>query len=112
MINPREIMTKHPGATYFVPVYEMTTEGLELVSRETIQFVKGAKDDPNVFRQRGFMTETLLETCLQYLNDVQFGNLADEDTQGAIADIQSALGKLAARAEKRKARGVQQTYKP
>lgn len=112
MKNPKEIITEITGATYRVPLYEITNSGLESTGEGVIQFVKGAKDDESKFRQVGFMTETLLEVCKQYLRDVQKGDLKDDDTQQAILDIQAALDALACRQEKRKVKGVAQTYKP
>jgi|SRR5690606_5215008 len=112
MKNPKEIITEVTGATYRVPLYKITNNGLESTGEGIIHFVKGAKDDESKFRQVGFMTETLLQVCEQYLKDVNTGDLVDEDTQEAINLIQMAKDALARRQEKRKSRGVAQTYKP
>lgn len=113
MINPKEITTVEKGATYLVPYFEIETDtGLEQAGTISIWFVKGDKNDESKFRQSGLMTETLLAVCQQYLRDVQEGDLKDDDTQQAILDIEAALDSLARRQEKRKVKGVAQTYKP
>jgi hypothetical protein len=112
MKDPKDILTLREGATYIVPTYSVTDDGLESVGDGLITFVKGDKSNPNIHRQSGFMTETLLQVSKKYLEDVQQGNLVDEDTQDAIKYIELAIRSLEYRQEKRKAKGVNQTYKP
>lgn len=114
MINPKEIKTARPGAAYFVPFYKITSEGLTDADRSPcpFHFVKGDKSDETVFRQEGFVTETLLSVCKKYLEDNNVGHLKSEETSDAIMFIQKALDCIDSRAAKRKAAGVQGTYKP
>lgn len=114
MINPKEIITTRPGAIYKVPFYKITSEGLTDDERSPIpfHFVKGDKSDPEVFRQSGFVTETLLTICKTYLQDVNQGNMKSDETSSAIMFIEKALECIDARAAKRKAAGVQGTYQP
>ena len=111
-INPTEIETVRPGATYIVPVYGVTDSGLMEVGRKVLSFVKGAKDNPILNRQDGYMTETLLTACKQYLTDVNVGELQNEDTELAALHIQYAMDALKRRADKRIAAGTQVTMKP
>lgn len=107
-----EVKAKVAGATYLCHRYKVGGEGLEDVDGAfEIQFVKGAKNDPNVFSQEGVVTESLLTVCKRYLEDVNIGDLKNEYTTNAIAHIEAALKKLQQRAEDRKNRSVQNTYK-
>lgn len=110
MNDPKAIQTIQVGATYEVPTYVVTNEGLQDGSGFKIQFCKGNKDDETVFRQEGFFTETMLETCAKYLRDVNVGELANREAAIAITKIEEALLWLGKRAEDRKRRGVQGTY--
>ncbi len=112
MIEPRKIETVREGATYKASTYHMTENGLEVFADRLISFVKGAKDNPDIVRQPGWMTETLLTVCKQYLEDVNKGSLRDDDTQRTIDYLELALDSLQRRAEKRKAAGTFGTYKP
>lgn len=113
MVDPKEIRTVKEGATYLVPTFEVIDgEGLRLYGNREIKFVKGDKSDLSKFRQPGFMTETLLTVCKEYLIDVSTGDLRDQETQEAITYIRQAITALHNRAERRKAAGVQGTMKP
>jgi len=108
-----EFKTHRHGASYLLPVYEVEFgRGLIHIEDKMLDFVKGSKDNPAIFRQPGFVTEELLAVCKQYLVDVNVGDLEDPDTQDAIVYIEEALKALQRRADKRKAAGVQGTYKP
>lgn len=111
MKHPQEIETMQKGATYTVPQYQVkTNEGLVDFGRIDIRFCKGNKQDASAFRQGGFLTETLLAVCRQYLLDVNVGDLASRETSMAITKIDEALLWIGKRAEDRKIRGVQGTY--
>lgn len=114
MINPKEIITTRPGAIYKVPFYKITSEGLTDADRSPcpFHFVKGNREDETVFRQEGFVTETLLAVCKKYLEDNNVGDLRSDETSSAIMYIEKALECIDARAAKRKAAGVQGTYRP
>lgn len=112
MKDPKEIITIREGATYHLPTYVMESgTGLVDDAGLMLHFVKGAKDDESIFRQAGAITESVLQVALQYLRDVNKGQLQDDHTTKAIIHIEGALDELGERAAKRKARGVHQTYK-
>jgi hypothetical protein len=110
MKNPKVIEVMIPGASYIVPAYEVTNEGLVDAQEEAIAFCKGNKDDESIYRQPGFFSETLIQTVKQQLEAVNVGELANRDTSMAIAKLDEALMWLGKRAEDRKLREVQGTY--
>lgn len=110
MKNPKELIIVTPKATYILPTYEVTDEGLKDSIPFELHFCKGNKADRTVFRQPGFFTESLLQACLQYLQENNVGELANRDTSIAITHIEDALLRLEKRANDRQNRGVQGTY--
>lgn len=110
MKNPRVIETVIEGATYNVPTFKVTNEGLEDGSGTQIVFCKGNKEDESVLRQEGFFTETLIQTAKQYLESVNVGPLASRETSMVITKLDEALMWIQKRADDRKLRGVQGTY--
>ena len=110
MKHPRIITAVTEGAIYDVPTFKVTNEGIEDGDGATITFCKGNKEDESVLRQEGFFTETLIQTCKQYLESVNVGPLASRDTAMAITKLDEALMWINKRAEDRKIRGVQGTY--
>lgn len=110
MKDPKTIETVGHGASYEVPTYVVTNEGIEDGSGMKIRFCKGNKANIHAFRQEGIFTETLLETCAQYLREVNVGELENREASIAITKIEEALLWLGKRAEDRKRRGVQGTY--
>jgi hypothetical protein len=110
MIDLTKVETVLEKATYQVPVFEVTNNGLAQIGVETIKFVKGNKEDETVFRQAGFTTETLISACIQYLNENNVGELSSRETSLAITNFEQGLMWLQRRAANRKARGVQGTY--
>lgn len=110
MKNPRLIETVVKGATYKVPTFKVTDNGLEDGAGAEIIFCKGNKEDSSVFRQEGFFTETMIQTAKQYLEDVNIGEMASRETSMAITKLDEALMWINKRAEDRKLRGVQGTY--
>lgn len=110
MRNPRDI-NKIDNWNYVVPTYEVTNEGIKEVEKAfLIKLCRGNKVDETVPRQEGMFTETLLQVCLEYLQGVNQGELANRDTSLAITHIEDALLRIGKRAEDRKLRGVQATY--
>lgn len=110
-LYPQNIETEIKGASYLVPGFEVTNEGLkETDIRFHIDFCKGNKDDDTVFRQAGFFTETLVAVAKKYLEDVNVGELASRETALAITKLDEALFWIGKRAADRKARGVQGSY--
>lgn len=110
MKNPKEIQEIIPGATYSIPVYKVTDNGLEDSHDDTIQFCKGNKNDSNVFRQEGVFTETIIYVAKRYLESVNVGELCSNETTIAIQKLDEALMWLNKRAEDRKLRNVQGSY--
>ena len=111
MKNPKLIETVIEGATYKVPTYKVTNEGIQDGAGIEIVFCKGNKEDEGVLRQEGVFTETLLQTSKQYLESVNKGEMATRETSMAITKIDEALMWINKRAEDRKLREVQGTYK-
>ena len=91
MNNPRVLQTVQEGATYNVPTYKVTNEGMQDGEGLTIQFCKGNKEDESVFRQEGVFTETLLQLGKQYLESVNVGEMSTRETSMAITKIDEAL---------------------
>jgi len=110
MKNPKLIKTLVEKATYAVPTYSVTNEGLVDSDEATITFCKGNKADDSVFRQSGFFTETLIAVAKRYLEENNVGELATRETAVAITKLDEALMWLNKRAEDRALRGVQGTY--
>ena len=110
MNNPRLIETVIEGATYKVPTFKVTNEGLEDGEGAQIIFCKGNKEDETALRQEGFFTETLIQTAKQYLESVNVGPLASRETSMVITKLDEALMWIQKRADDRKLRGVQGTY--
>jgi hypothetical protein len=110
-ITPQKIDTLKEGASYQVPLFEVSDEGLVQIDEGfKIHFCKGDKSNPEVARQRGFFTETLIAVAKKYLEDVNTGPLASRETAVAITKLDEALMWIGKRAAERKARGVQGTY--
>jgi hypothetical protein len=110
MIYPQKIETVREKSTYSVPRFQVTGEGILDAEPVELRFCKGNKADPEAFRQAGFFTETLLATCVQYLQENNVGELASRETSIAITNIEQALLWLGKRAADRQERGVQGTY--
>lgn len=112
MRNPKDVITIHDKSTYAAPSYLVTDEGIREAKFDTIVFFcKGNKEDGSVPRQEGVFTESLLEVCRKYLVENNVGDLASRETSIAITKIEEAQLWLGKRAEDRKARGVQTTYR-
>ncbi len=111
MKNPKQIETIIEGATYKVPTFKVTDEGIQDGDGIEIVFCKGNKEDSNSLRQEGLFTETLIQTAKQYLESVNTGTLASRETSMVITKLDEALMWINKRAEDRKLRGVQSTYK-
>jgi hypothetical protein len=111
MKNPKIITTIQPGATVKLPTYIVTEEGIVDGDGVELKFCKGDKSNPEVFRQEGVFTETILQAAKEYLESVNKGELSTRETSTAITKIDEALMWLNKRAEDRKLREVQGTYK-
>jgi len=112
MKNPKVLETVIEGATYNVPTYKVTDNGMEDGAGIQIVFCKGNKEDASVLRQEGLFTETLIQTAKQYLESVNVGPMASRETSMVITKLDEALMWINKRAEDRKLREVQGTYRP
>jgi hypothetical protein len=111
MKSPKQIEEVIKGATYKVPTFKVTENGIEDGNGIDIVFCKGNKEDASVLRQEGVFTETLIQTAKQYLEAVNVGEMATRETSMAITKLDEALMWINKRAEDRKLRDVQATYK-
>lgn len=109
-IDPQNIVVLTEKSTYEVPIFKVEDDGLTSAGTTVIRMCKGNKDDINVARQEGFVTETLLAVALTYLQENNVGELANRDTSIAITHIEDALLRIGKRATDRKKRGVQGSY--
>lgn len=112
MKNPKIITPVIHGATYMVPTYEVTNEGLQDGPEFELKFCKGNKEDANALRQEGFFTETLIQACKEYIEANNVGPMACRENSMVITKLDEALLWIGKRAEDRKMRDVQGTYKP
>jgi hypothetical protein len=110
MKNPKEIKTIVAGATYEVPTYLVNDAGLVDGDGAIISFCKGDRNNPEIQRQEGFFTETLIQVAKEYLESVNVGQLATRETSMAITKLDEALMWIQKRAEDRQRRSVQGTY--
>lgn len=110
MTHPQTIAVVVPKATYMVPIFQVTNNGLEDAGSVDITFCKGNKEDESVHRQAGFFTETLIAAAKKYLEENNVGDLATRETSMAITKLDEALMWIGKRAADRAARGVQGTY--
>lgn len=111
MKNPKIIETIVAGATYKVPTYKVTNDGIENGEGLEIVFCKGNKQDESALRQEGLFTETLIQTAKTYLESVNVGEMATRETAMAITKLDEALMWIDKRAQDRILREVQGTYK-
>ncbi len=109
-LYPQDIVIVEPKATYSVRQFEVTNDGLKDAGEYVLQFCKGNKADENVFRQKGFFTETLIAAAKKYLEENNVGEMATRETSMAITKLDEALMWIGKRAADRQARGVQGTY--
>lgn len=112
MKNPKVLETVIESATYNVPTYKVTDNGIEDGAGIQIVFCKGNKEDSAILRQEGVFSETLIQTVKQYLEGVNVGAMASRETSMAITKLDECLMWIGKRAEDRKLREVQGTYKP
>lgn len=110
MHNPKAIKVVIPAATYMLPTYVVTNEGIQDGTGVAMQFCKGNKADETAYRQEGVFTESLIQLAKQHLEAVNVGELATRETSVAITKLDEALMWLNKRAEDRKLREVQGTY--
>jgi hypothetical protein len=110
MIHPQSIIEEVKGATYQVPTYVVTNEGMQDGAGFELKFCKGNKEDESAPRQEGFFTETLIAAAKKYLEDNNVGPLATRETSMAITKLDEALLWIGKRAADRQTRGVQGTY--
>lgn len=111
MKNPKLIEAVKEGATYRVPTFKVTNEGMVDGDGIDIVFCKGNCEDESFLRQEGVFSETLIQTVKTYLETVNVGSMATRETSMVITKLDEALMWINKRAEDRKLREVQGTYK-
>lgn len=112
MKNPKILETVIDAATYNVPTYKITDNGIEDGAGIQIIFCKGNKEDSSMLRQEGVFSETLIQVVKQYLESVNKDKMATRETSMAITKLDEALMWMDKRSNDRKLREVQGTYKP
>lgn len=110
MKNPKLIEAILKGASYSVPTYKVTNNGIEDGEGLKIYFCKGNKLNENDYRQEGLFTETLIQLAKEYLESVNVGELSSRETSMAITKLDEALMWINKRSEDRILRGVQSSY--
>lgn len=110
MKNPKDLEIVIPAAAYKLPTYVVTNEGIKDGNGADLFFCKGNKQDENVLRQEGVFTETLLAAAKNYLETVNVGPMATEETTQVIEKLGECLELIDKRARDRQARNVQGTY--
>jgi hypothetical protein len=111
MKDPKVLDSNDIKSIFGLPAYEVTNEGLTDSGEVEIKLCKGNKADETAPRQRGVFTESLLQMCKEYLEHNNKGELYNEHTTAAVEHINKSLQCLQDRADDRKKRGVQATYK-
>lgn len=86
-----------------LPVYQLGEKGMEdtgLMFR--IPFAKGVIGGPEYsHKQKGVFTESIIQASIEYLSNVNQGDLQNIHTTEAIQYLKAALGALDARRQKR-----------
>lgn len=111
MKDPQIIDTIEKGATYAIPTYFIDKDGAQDGKEFLLKFCKGNKEGTAPIQQEGVFTETLIKAAKTYLEDVNVGEMASRETSTAITKLDEALMWIEKRANDRKRRGVQNTYK-
>lgn len=110
-INPKQIEVLNPKASYELPLYRVTNNGLEkLKNGFVLRFCKGNKANPNAPRQEGVLTESVVVAVQTYLKENNVGPLENEFTTQMIQKLQDVLDLVDARNADREKRNVQGTY--
>lgn len=128
-LHDKNIIDDVADYQYRVPAYTvMYDKGIQLVENVNatlpddielpqdhtyIQFVKGSKikEENKSYCLDGVLVEQLLFVCLDHLQTVNVGDLANRDTSIAITHIEEALLRLGKRELERKSNGTLGTYK-
>lgn len=110
MKNPKIIETVIEGATYNIPTYKVTNDGVQDGQGTVIVFCKGNKEDEKSLRQEGVFSETLIMTVKTYLETVNKGEMATRETSMVITKLDEALMWMQKRSDDIALRGVQGTY--
>ncbi len=112
MKDPKSFGVVRQGATLLIPTYKVEDGGIVDGQGLELRFCKGDKSDPNVFRQEGVFTETLIQAAWVQLQQVNVGYMRSINNDVAISLLAEALKFLDKRKEDRESRGVHTTMKP
>lgn len=110
MKNPKALETVNEGATYKIPTYKVENGQMTDGDGTEIKFCKGDKSNPEIFRQEGVFTETLIQVAKQYLEAVNKGEMATRETSMVITKLDEALLWIGKRSQDRRDRNVESTY--
>jgi len=109
-----EVPSDSPSHSYILPTYNVE-EGKGIVESGALQinFVRGSKtENENIIpKQKGIITEHLIEVMIKHLQSVNVGDLRTRDTSIAITHLEDALLRLNKRSIERKNNNTQGTYK-
>ena len=109
--NPSVLGVMNGGASYRLPTYVITNEGIKDGEGMVLHFCKGNKEDETAFRQEGVFTESVLQAVKMYLESVNVPPLASRETSMVITKTDEALFWQKKRADDRVLKGIQGTYK-
>lgn len=111
-INYDKVTVLRKGATYQVPRYGLTSDGLKEIEGAplTIHFVKGSIEGGQ-YAQNGTICENLLSMIEQHLSSLNQGELSSKYTSKCIEHVRAAKQALLDRKNDRDKRGVLGTYK-
>lgn len=91
-----------------LPVYQLGEKGMDFTGvLFRIPFAKGVIGGPEYsHKQKGVFTESLIQASIEYLNNVNQGELQNIHTTEAIQYLKAALNSLDARRQKRVSDGT------
>ena len=110
MTNPKALEWIHEGYTLWIPTYEIHDGEIKDGIPTKIEFCKGSISDPNIQRQNGFFTESLIMAAKMFLEAVNKGELATRENSMAITKLDEGLMWLQKRTDDRKLKGTLGTY--
>lgn len=86
-----------------LPVYQLGEKGMDFTGvLFRVPFAKGVIGGPEYsHKQKGIFTESLIQASIEYLNNVNQGELQNIHTTEAVQYLKAALNSLDARRQKR-----------
>lgn len=90
-----------------LPIYKVGKEGLEKTGELLLPIVKGSKSNTI---QEGVITQDLIKSVINYLEEVNQGEMRTKETSVAIIKLEEAWMWLEKRTKDRQKRNVLNTY--